>query len=482
MSAEMENLIEQWLEGSLDAEKQSELAARLKKHPQHMQQFVEANIRQQMLGDAVRGELVADEVLGIAPIPSGTKKVTRSVSEDRHTRLADASGYDSSRRSTMRAVAWAASIAASLLIAVGWFLTTNDDVEQVKHVQQVEPFSLVAMVQDADSDLTVGDRLSAGAIEIKSGLVRLLFDDGVEVTLQGPAHYELIAPGKTRLHAGLLTATVPPGAEGFLVDTPSAQVVDLGTAFGIEQHTNGTSRVSVFDGEVEVVNRKDSGKRLLTEGETIELDVEGSLIDAEFSTQQFEKLWPVASGIAGSTGAFQFAPQWPRKLMRLESDTNIFVLPEGYAKRLDQTCPVDMTENSLKKSDVPAGRRVRSFLLQFNPVDPPDQESIGSSEFGSKMRRIEGSITFDRPVIGLIVTSETLNVTDEVFALRRGPIRPFKRGLELRPQRTADFVSLSDDHHTLTLKLAVFDQFSDHVRVIVDASLSDTENQKAITH
>ena len=42
--------------------------------------------------------------------------------------------------------------------------------------------------------------------------------------------------------------TVPPGAEGFRVDTPSAQVVDLGTAFGIEQFADGTSKVSVFDG------------------------------------------------------------------------------------------------------------------------------------------------------------------------------------------------------------------------------------------
>jgi len=124
------------------------------------------------------------------------------------------------------------------------------------------------------------------------------------------------------------------------------------------------------------------------------------------------------------------------------------------------------------------GRRVRSFLLQFNPVDPSGQES-NSRELGSKMRRIEGSITFSRPVTGLIVNSETLRITDKVFALRRGPIRPFKRGLELSPPRTADVVSLSEDRHTLTLKLAVFNQFSGHVRVIVDASLSDVHDQNA---
>lgn len=65
MSKEMERLIEQWLDGSLeggsrDGGQQDELAAWLKEHPHHMQQFVEANIRRQMLAEAARGELVAD--------------------------------------------------------------------------------------------------------------------------------------------------------------------------------------------------------------------------------------------------------------------------------------------------------------------------------------------------------------------------------------------------------------------------------------
>ncbi|MGI9470915.1 MAG: FecR family protein, partial [Rubripirellula sp.] len=184
--------------------------------------------------------------------------------------------------------------------------------------------------------------------------------------------------------------------------------------------------------------------------------------------------WPTASGITGSTGAFRFVPPWPRRLSLIQSDTEILVLPEGYARELETPCPVDIAESPLIESGIPTGRRVRSFLLQFNPLDPPDRESFGSSEIGSRMRRIEGSITFDRPVIGLIVSTDTLTVTDEIFVLRRGPIQPFKRGLELSPPRTADVVSLSEDGHTLTLKLAVFNQFSDHVRVIVDASLSDT--------
>lgn len=378
---------------------------------------------------------------------------------------------------TRRDVGWVVPLAACFVL---FFALWN--FRQGENVDRPEPAFIATLVQSSDAvwngeQLTDGDKLEARSLSLESGIVRFQFADGVEVTLRGPAEYELIALGETRLRAGLLTATVPDGAEGFRVDTPSAQVVDLGTAFGIEQQADGVSTVTVFDGEVEVVGVEDSDKRLLTEGETVLLAVDGGVSDVEFDSQPFEKLWPTASGIVGATGAFRLVPPWPRRLSGIQSDTEILVLPEGYAGKLETPCPIDIVESDLTESEIPAGRRIRSFLLQFNPVDPSDNETTSSRELGSRMRRIEGSITFNHPVIGLIVTSKTLSITDEVFALHRGPIRPFKRGLELSPPRTADVVSLSEDRHTLALKLAVFDQFSDHVRVIVDASLSDFNSQ-----
>lgn len=454
MKDEIESLTEQWFDGELDAAKQDELVTWLKTHPDDMQRFVEANVRDQMLRDAALVEFFADEVQEIAP-------VQRTPARNDTQRPAV------ERWSAKRIMATVAALAACLMIAVVWYQRIEPE------IQKMEAFSSVAMLQDTAGKLKVGDRLGADTLEIKTGIVRLLFDDGVEVTLQGPAHYKLIAPGRTQLLSGLLTATVPPGAEGFRVDTPTAQVVDLGTAFGIEQLADGTSKVSVFDGEVEVIGQKDSGKkRLLTEGQTIQLAADGQVSEAEFSTNQFEKLWPVASGIAGSTGAFKFAPPWPRSLKRVQSDTKIFVLPEGYAKRLDKPCPIDMTEEQSIESVIPAGKRVRSFLLQFNPLDSDGKLQGGKPK---KFRRIEGSITFDQPVIGLIVKASTLRKTDKQFSLKRAG-GMFGRGLEFGPSHMSDEISFSEDHRTLTLKLAVMDRLIDHVRVIVDAELINTKS------
>lgn len=448
MSDEKERLIEQWLEGSLDGNKHDDLAAWLKEDAEHMQRFVVENVREQMLRDAARSELVEDEVHEITPIP-----------------------VEPTRRSTAQTMAWIAGLAACVLVAVITCQWANSDPRRGDKPLSAVAFSSVEMVQDSDSDLTVGDRLGAKTIEITTGIVRLMFDDGVEVTLQGPAEYELIAPGETRLFAGMLTATVPEGAEGFRVDTPSAQVVDLGTAFGIDQRLDGTSTVSVFDGEVEIVTMDDSDKRLLTEGKTIQLAADGSVSETEFSSQQFEKLWPAASGIAGSTGAFEFAPQWPRMLRRIESDSKIFVLPEGYAQELEQPCPIDISASGSSESVISTGQRVRSLLLQFDSVDSGKR---GRGNNPRNRRRIEGSITFDRPVLGLIIKTETLEATDELFSLdRAGGL--FRRGLELGPPPIADLVTLSDDRRTLTLDLFVVDRLNDHVRVIVDAELNTPE-------
>ncbi len=221
--------MEQWVEGSLDADQQAELLSRLNENPEEMRRFVEANVREQMLRDAARGLMLLDQV----------NEVTSSL-------------HQPQRRSLKRIITVVGSLAACLLVALFLFQKSE------RGEAAIETFVSVASLYQTDSLLQNGDRLGSRTIEIQRGFIHLQFDDGVEVTLQGPARYELIGPGKTRLHTGLLTATVPPGGEGFQVSTPTADVVDLGTAFGIEIDAAGVPEVSVFDGKVEVTP---AGKR-----------------------------------------------------------------------------------------------------------------------------------------------------------------------------------------------------------------------------
>ena len=368
------------------------------------------------------------------------------------------------------------ALAAGILLVAGigaWLLT--EDRQRPKLAQQAPvdspEFVSVAQVVDADfpthSELNVGDRLSARTIALNAGFVRLTFDDGVQVTLQGPAEYELVAAGKTRLKAGLLTAHVPAGAEGFTVDTPDAEVVDLGTAFGIDLSEAGVSHVSVFEGKVEVSAATSADKQQLTEGEAVRVKLGEAIESIDFDPERFSKVWPVSSGIERSTDSFRFVPPWPRQIKQIRSDHDIFILPEGRPVTLTSPLPVNATEpgqyateESLIVADIPSGARIRSFLLMCHP------EKAGPLA----IKPVSGSITFDSPILGLIIRHEEIQASARRF-LRRGPrlIQP-EQQLELNAENDRDVITLSEDRRTLTLDLKVRTRFGEMIRVIVDAT------------
>ena len=333
-------------------------------------------------------------------------------------------------------------------------------------------FASITQIIDANwdegSELKIGDLLSAQTIRLRSGFLRLEFDDGVEVTLQGPAEYELLAAGKTRLLSGLLTATVPPGAEGFTVDTPTAEVVDLGTAFGIDLR-DGIFHVSVFEGEVEVSPLDSAETRLLKEGEAVQITNGETIELVEFDPEPFTKIWPVASGIERSTEVFRFVPPWPPQQRFVRSDDDIFIVPEGHVVTLSSSLRVNVSnpglysnEDDLTVSELSEGQRIRSFTLFFHPEKSRPRQQVN---------QVTGSITFDSPVSGMIVLREELQASARRF-IRKGP-RGIREGqqLELTGDQRSDVITLSEDRRTITLNLSTSGRSSELMRVIVDASV-----------
>src|SRR4029079_3191328 len=63
---------------------------------------------------------------------------------------------------------------------------------------------------------------------------------------------EIVSVNEAKCGYGQMRVHVPPHARGFKLTTPDAQVVDLGTEFGLKVSDAGKAEVHVFDGEVEV--------------------------------------------------------------------------------------------------------------------------------------------------------------------------------------------------------------------------------------
>jgi len=163
------------------------------------------------------------------------------------------------------------ALACSVLwILVGAFQRHQDEASRFVDSDAITVTPLVAweerpivgrVVRTVATDLTTdvsnvscrpGDMIRTGSYEMKQGLIEIYLDCGVEMIVQSPARFEVLDAMAMFMHQGSLSAKVGPGAEGFVVDTPSVNVIDHGTEFGINVHADKTSEVHVFSGKVDV--------------------------------------------------------------------------------------------------------------------------------------------------------------------------------------------------------------------------------------
>ena len=326
-------------------------------------------------------------------------------------------------------------------------------------------------------ELKKGTRLSEGTIRLESGLAKLRFSSGARVTLEGPAEFEIIDDDLTRLISGRLSAKIPKSAIGFKVETPTARVLDLGTAFGVDVEEDGSTEVVVFEGEVEVELPENTpsagGKRLITHGKAVRTEAGGEEIrDTLYDTSMFEKSWPVTAGVVRTAGMVKFASPGPiSSLLEYEDDEHLVILPErgnftvskNLRVRANITVPGKYSKRgSLENGRIEAGRVLASYLVQFNPVD------VGKEKRGKKNRRLVGVATFERPIVGVITSTGLLRATDQTLGGHSDKLVVRGRGLEIGIGKQVDIVTLSEDRKTLVLDLRVSGDQVDQIRVLVE--------------
>lgn len=145
-------------------------------------------------------------------------------------------------------------------------------------------------------------RLSAGEqLTLTKGVVKLEFASKAFAVLTSPAELEILGPGEVLLHQGKLTGRSEEG--DFIVRTPSAYVVDVGTAFGVSVNGRMETDIIVFDGEVHVQRTSASERKVrLTSGMSIHADESGlgesstdmdqALFNREFNGERPSNLAP----------------------------------------------------------------------------------------------------------------------------------------------------------------------------------------------
>lgn len=219
-----------------------------------------------------------------------------------------------------RKMRWVAAIAASVIgIAIVPFLllqnserTLQADLSnrsaETEIVAANQP-EFVAHILEATNDVTWVEnaapfdfllRLGIGQkIAIQSGVLRLQYFSGAEIILHGPAEFIPTGPAGGHLASGRVTGKLSNSQEReFRLSTPSAEVIDLGTVFGVAISDGSDTDVCVFDGEVEVNSiGPDSGSSepiRLVEGMSVRLTSDGKAdLAAHVDREQFLSEIPV---------------------------------------------------------------------------------------------------------------------------------------------------------------------------------------------
>lgn len=156
--------------------------------------------------------------------------------------------------------------------------------------------TLAAEWADGARPLSSGAILGQGRVQLASGLAHLQFYNGVKVVLQGPAEFEILSMDESFCWQGRIHTTVPPHAQGFLVYTPTGELIDHGTKYGLFVGPDGSSEVHVFEGEVEFRDPHQETVAQLTPGHAARIDEFGRRIplladDEMFVTDEEVREW-----------------------------------------------------------------------------------------------------------------------------------------------------------------------------------------------
>lgn len=109
-----------------------------------------------------------------------------------------------------------------------------------------------------------GEPLSSGAFSFKSGMIELLFFNGVRAIVQGPAEFVLLSEKHVFCRKGQWSVTVPEQGTGFEIQMPGLTVCDLGTRFHLNIAENHCD-LDVVEGAVETKNLEGE-KTIVTAG------------------------------------------------------------------------------------------------------------------------------------------------------------------------------------------------------------------------
>lgn len=353
--------------------------------------------------------------------------------------------------------------AVAAALAIGAFFS-------VQHlVGSGEP--MVASVVKASSDASwsqdsapVQDgSLKSGRYQLDSGVVSLKFSSGSEMTVQGPAMFDVNADSSTFVHHGVALARQKNADMGISLHSKGLSVTDSAQLVGIDARAEKSTNAILFEGDGGVCLTERGICRELYEKESIKADLDrDKLVDIPYNPHAFAKAWELLSGVEKNMGSVRIEMPGSEVGPSKDAGGKVQVFVENDSFRPDKQMEVDRIRvGEFASAETNPGQALqskgdlRSYLLQLWPSD-------GSADG----KEVEASLTFDHPVVGVIYSSDRLASSDGSVGssiTHVGEEFNDVRGLD----SGNDLILLSKDRKTLNLKLKGGASEIDQIRVLV---------------
>lgn len=147
---------------------------------------------------------------------------------------------------------WPAAVAAAVFFGLGFLYVSVRRVDAAPVATLIQSAS--ARFYGAGEALRVGGPVDASKeYALRAGRVEVRFSSGATAILEGPAVFEVRDAMRLRVAFGKCSVLVPPGAEGFAVETPLTRIVDRGTRFAVDVDDGGETEVQVVEGKADVL-------------------------------------------------------------------------------------------------------------------------------------------------------------------------------------------------------------------------------------
>ncbi|MBU2881658.1 FecR domain-containing protein [Psychrosphaera sp. B3R10] len=178
----------------------------------------------------------------------------------------------------------AASIASFVCVLfISSFINNHADFAQV---------TKITATSVSDTELKLGNYFGRGDIELTQGFSEITLNNGVVLILEAPIKLNLKSSEQVVVHQGKLVARVPKNAIGFRIDTPSSEIIDLGTEFGVDVNKDGESQVHVINGEVKARANKSQRYKLVKKDQALAFNLKHEVASIKSESADFMRVLP----------------------------------------------------------------------------------------------------------------------------------------------------------------------------------------------